>query len=155
MNDCLEKGPNLTPDVFDILVKFRVYLTGLTADIEKAFHQIAVDLQDRDMLRFLWFDNMQKEHPNIIQYRFCRLVFGLTSSPAILSSVLMHHLIQRTDPKSPVNSPLAESLYVDDFVGGASNDEEAFEIYHKASHENCKFQFKEVEHKFIHIEGQD
>ena len=114
LNDCLEKGPNLTPHVFDILVRFRVYLTGLTADIEKAFHQIAVDPRDRDMLRFLWFDNMQKEHPNIIQYRFCRLVFRLTSSPAILSSVLMHHLTQRTDPKSPVNSLLAESLYVDD-----------------------------------------
>ena len=25
LNDCLEKGPNLTPHVFDILVKFRVY----------------------------------------------------------------------------------------------------------------------------------
>ena len=84
------------------------------------------------MLRFLWFDNIQKECPNIIQYRFCRLVFGLTSSPAILSSVLMHHLTQRTDPNTPVNSLLAESLYVDDFVGGASNDKEAFEIYHKA-----------------------
>ena len=131
LNDCLEKGPNLTPHVFDILVKFRVYLTGLTADIEKAFHQIAVDPRDRDMLRFLWFDDMQKEHPNIIQYRFCRLVFGLTSSSAILSSVLMHHLTQRKDPKSPVNLLLAESLYVDDFVGGASNDEEALEIYHK------------------------
>ena len=132
LNDCLEKGPNLTPHVFDILVKFRVYLTGLTADIEKAFHQIAVHPRDRDMLRFLWLDDVQTDHPNIIQYRFCRLVFGLTSSPAILSSVLMHHLTQQKDPKSLVHVLLAESLYVDDFVGGAMSDEEAFEIYHKA-----------------------
>ena len=132
LNDCLEKGPNLTPRVFDILVKFRVYLTGLTADIEKAFHQIAVHPRDRDMLRFLWLDDVQTEHPNIMQYRFCRLVFGLTSSLAILSSVLMHHLTQQKDPKSLVHVLLAESLYVDDFVAGAMNDEEAFEIYHKA-----------------------
>ena len=129
LNDCLEKGPNLTPHVFDILVKFRTYRTGLSADIEKAFHQIAIDTRDRDMLRFLWFDDVNKDHPNIIQYCFCRLVFGLTSSPAILNSVLRHHLTQGKGNESPVNRLLEESLYVDDFVGGAVNDEEAFELY--------------------------
>ncbi|XP_065918882.1 uncharacterized protein [Dysidea avara] len=132
LNDCLEKGPNLTPHVFDILVKFRTYRTGLSADIDKAFHQIAIDTRDRDMLRFLWFDDVNKDHPNIIQYRFCRLVFRLTSSPAILNSVLRHHLTQGKGNESPVNRLLEESLYVDDFVGGAVNDEEAFELYQKA-----------------------
>ena len=70
----------------------------------------------------------------------------------------MHHLTQRMNPKSPVNSLLAESLYIDDFVGGASNDEEAFEIYHKARQVMRIAGFnliKEVEHKFIHIKDQD
>ena len=108
-------------------------MTGLTADIEKAFHQIAIDPRDRDMLRFLWFDNVQGDHPSVIQYRFCHLVFGLNSSPAILNSVLRHHLTQGKGHRY-INSLLAESLYVDDFVGGAANDDEAFEIYHKARH---------------------
>lgn len=68
------------PHMFDILVKFRIYLTGLTADIEKAFHHIAVDSQDRDVLRFLWFDDVQKDHPNIIQYCFCRCVWTYLKS---------------------------------------------------------------------------
>ena len=38
LNDCLEKGPNLTPHVFEVLAKFRSYPLGLTADIERAFH---------------------------------------------------------------------------------------------------------------------
>jgi len=46
-NDCLEKNPNLTPHVLDILVKFRTYLTGLLADIDKAFHQIEIDPCDQ------------------------------------------------------------------------------------------------------------
>jgi len=112
LNDCLEKGPNLTPHVFDILIKFRTYLKGLSADIEKAFHHIAIDPHDRDMLRFLWFDDVQKDHPNIAQYRFCQLVFGLTSSPAILNSVLLHHLTQGKGSKYPVNRLLVESLYI-------------------------------------------
>ena len=47
--DCLDKGPNLTSHIFDILVRFRSHPIGIVADIEKAFHQIAVDLSDRDM----------------------------------------------------------------------------------------------------------
>ena len=58
LNDCLEKGPNLTPHVFEVLAKFRSYPVGLTADIEKAFHQISVNPADRDQLRFLWFKNV-------------------------------------------------------------------------------------------------
>ena len=42
LNECLEKGPNLTPQVCEVLAKFKSYPVGLTADIEKAFHQISV-----------------------------------------------------------------------------------------------------------------
>ena len=40
LNDCLKKGPNTTPHIFDILPRFRSYTIGIVADIEKAFHQI-------------------------------------------------------------------------------------------------------------------
>ena len=58
LTDCLEKGPNLTPPIFEVLVKFRSYPVGLTADIGKAFHQISVNQAERDQLRFLWFKNV-------------------------------------------------------------------------------------------------
>ena len=44
----------------------------------------------------------------------------------------MHHLTQGKGRESPVNSLLAESLYVDDFIGGGTNDDE--QVYHKARH---------------------
>ena len=56
-NDCLYKGPHLTPLLYDILVRFRS-LVALTSDIKKAFLQISVNKNDCDYLRFLWFDNM-------------------------------------------------------------------------------------------------
>jgi len=92
LNDCLDKGPNLTLNIFDILIKFRCYPIGMVADIEKAFHQIVIHLSDRDMLRFLWFDDVMSKKPGIVAYRFCRLVFGLTPSPAILNGVIQQHL---------------------------------------------------------------
>ena len=54
-----------------------------------------------------------------MQYRFRRLVFGLTSSPAILNGTIQHHLSHYKEPEPQVSELLANSLYVDDFPGGA------------------------------------
>ena len=67
LNDCLEKGPNGIPHLFDILLKFRSHSIGLTADIEKAFHQIVIEPKDKDALKFLWFDDINKVRPEIVQ----------------------------------------------------------------------------------------
>ena len=75
-----------------MLLRFHSYQIGITADIEKAFHQVLVTAEDRNMLRFLWWDDVLSEHPKIHQYKFCHLLFGLTSSPAILNGVIQHHL---------------------------------------------------------------
>ena len=50
LNDCLETGPNYTPQLFDTLVNFRWHKIGLTADIEKAFLMVGINKRDRDML---------------------------------------------------------------------------------------------------------
>ena len=88
INECLEKGPNFVPHLFDNVVEFQVYPIAVVADIEKAFHQIQINPEDRGMLRFLWFNDIEKDCPQIKQYQFRRLVFGLTPSPAILASTL-------------------------------------------------------------------
>ena len=77
----IEKGTNLTPHVFEVLAKFRSYPVGLTADIEKAFHQISVNPANRDQLRFLWFKNVKEERPDIVQYRFRRFFIWTDFEP--------------------------------------------------------------------------
>jgi len=62
LNDCLE-NPNLTPHIFSVLVNFRSYPIGITADIEKAFHQILINSEDTDMLRFPWWDDILSDNP--------------------------------------------------------------------------------------------
>ena len=57
----------------------------------KDFHQISVHPADQDRLRFLWFKNIEGEKPEIVQYHFCRLMFGLTLSPAILNGTIQHY----------------------------------------------------------------
>ena len=132
LNDCLEKGPNLTPLIFDVLLKFRTHKIGITSDIEKAFHQIIINPEDRDMLRMLWYENINLTPKEIVQYRFCRLVFGLTPSPVILRGVIRHHLLQYRGSHTQVAQFLLDTLYVDDLPGGATDDKNGFEFYQQA-----------------------
>ena len=132
LNDCLSKGPNHTPLIFDILLRFRFYKIALVADIEKAFHQILICPSDRDMLRFLWCKNTDAGQVKILQYRFCRLPFGLKPSPAILNAVLQKHLAEYNTSEQDIYQLLSQSFYVDDFVGGVSSDKEGVQMYQTA-----------------------
>ena len=56
LNDCLHKGPSLTPFLFNILLRFREKRVALIGYIEKAFFNFEVDKEDRDFLRYLWLE---------------------------------------------------------------------------------------------------
>ena len=120
LNDRLDSGSNHMPLLFDTIMRFRMFPIVLIADIEKAFLQVQVNPNDRDVLRFLWFDDINKEVPTIVQYRYCRLVFGLTCSPAILAETINYHLNQFQLKYSEVVDHLRK-LYCDDFSCGARN----------------------------------
>ncbi|XP_035221501.1 uncharacterized protein LOC118194456 [Stegodyphus dumicola] len=91
LNDCLEKGQNLIELIPSILHRFRMNRIGVSADIRKAFLQISLNPKDKDYLRFLWYRTDGK----LKYYRHCRVVFGVTSSPFLLVSVI-HHLLEST-----------------------------------------------------------
>ena len=114
------------------MLRFRSHQVGIIADIEKAFHQIAIDERNRKFLRFLWFDNITNNLPVVTQYRITRLVFGLTPSPAILNGIIQTHLTRYILTKPTLSKQLAEGFYIDDFTGGAETVEEAFTTYEKA-----------------------
>ena len=93
LNDCLEVGENYILHIFEMLTRFRWNFVTLTADIERAFLMVRIKLEDRDMLRFLCcFKDPLAEKPEINEYRFNRLVFGLRPSPSILGESIAHHL---------------------------------------------------------------
>ena len=74
LNSCLYPGPYLLKTVAEILARFRLYPIALTADIEKAFLMIGIHPSDHDVLRFLWYEDAMSETPEVICYRFCRVV---------------------------------------------------------------------------------
>ncbi|GFX77401.1 uncharacterized protein TNCV_2955991 [Trichonephila clavipes] len=65
INECLEKRPNMVELIPTIINKFRLCKFGIIADIEKAFLQIGLQEKDRSFLRFLWWENGDKEKTKI------------------------------------------------------------------------------------------
>ena len=75
----LSKGSQLIPFISDILLKFQTLVIALIADIEKAFLQDIINLNDRDYLKFLWLYNVFAEVPKIVRSRFARVSCDMTS----------------------------------------------------------------------------
>uniref|UniRef100_A0A914W2D1 CCHC-type domain-containing protein n=1 Tax=Plectus sambesii TaxID=2011161 RepID=A0A914W2D1_9BILA len=124
LNDCLYRGPTLMPDLCGMLFRFRTYEIAIVADIEKAFLQIGLEDQDRDAVRFLWLKDITKpwSTDNIQIYRFCRVAFGIISSPFLLAATIQHHLQQyNTD----VAKAIQENIYADNVLMEAKTTEEA------------------------------
>ncbi|XP_044172645.1 uncharacterized protein LOC114972132 [Acropora millepora] len=132
LKDCLEVGENYIPHIFEILTRFRWNSVALTADIENAFLMVGIKPEDRDMLRFLWFKDPFAEKPEINEYRFNRLLFGLRPSPSILGETIAHHLNLYKQSEPEMYDLLRKSLYVDDLLTGEENDENGFVVYQKS-----------------------
>ena len=52
---------------------------------------ISVD-KDRDVLRFIWVDDVNNEDPKLRTYRFTRVVFSVSSSPFLLNATIKFHV---------------------------------------------------------------
>ena len=115
LNDILQIDPPLTPAIFAIIT-----------DVEMAFLQISIDSSDRNCLRFLWVDEIDKDDLNIVVLRYACVTVGVNSSLFLLSCTLQYHIsrYQLEDPKFVEN--LYNSIYVDDL------STEDFSLYKKS-----------------------
>lgn len=129
LNECLHTGPKFNQRILDILLRFRVHRVAFTADVEKAFLMVSIAKHDRDVLRFLWVDDVLAEHPNIIELRFTRVVFGVSPSPFLLNATIRHHLGKYRQTHRTLVKKLCESFYVDDLVTGAEDEDQAYQMF--------------------------
>ena len=90
----------------------------MIGDLEKAFFNVEVKPEDRNLLGFLWIDDVNSLNPEIIKLRFTRLVFGLVCSPFILNVTLRNHLSKYENIDPEFVSTVIKALYVEDFASG-------------------------------------
>lgn len=65
-------------------------------------------------------------------YGFCRLVFGLKPSPAILGATIKNHLSNCSELEPNVIEVLKNDLYVDDLATGSDSEGEAVSLFKSA-----------------------
>ncbi|XP_056647487.1 uncharacterized protein LOC130452213 [Diorhabda sublineata] len=136
LNMCLEKGGSCVELIPSILLRFSLNAIGVISDIRKAFLQISVSEKDRDSLRFLWKDEVGE----MKIYRHRRVVFGVTSSPYLLGTVIDHHLSKCEEKvaskevpyERSVISQLRKCLYVDNCVTSVDDEKELLSFMSQA-----------------------
>ena len=81
-NKELLQGPDTHNNLLGILMRFRRNSVGVVRDLEQMFHSFHAHPAHRDLLRFLWFAENDKEKERV-DYHMVVHLFGNTSSPAV------------------------------------------------------------------------
>ncbi|GFW36070.1 integrase catalytic domain-containing protein [Trichonephila clavipes] len=118
LNQSLYTGPNLHPNILELLLCFRKSPVAFTADVKSAFLQTELDFRDRDFTRFFWTDNLNNE-PYVLN--FTRVLFGLRPSPYLLAATLKHHFKKYREQYPHTFELLNSSIYVDDLICGQND----------------------------------
>ena len=132
LNDCLYTGPCLLKSLNTIIHRFRADKYAFVADIEKAFMRIKIIEEDRNYVRFQWFEDGDPDKP-IKVYRYTSVFFGGTSSPFIPNSTILHHLSKYEKDQDPfvqfVSQDLDEKIYCDNVLTGTDDEDTAIQYY--------------------------
>ena len=114
LNDCVMQGPDLTNSLVGVLLRFRQGDVAFMADIEAMFMQVKVQEEDRDVLRFLWFENHDTNAPLMI-YRMTTHLFGGVWSPSCANYALRCTAEDFKDAyPDEVRETVRRNFYVDD-----------------------------------------
>ncbi|XP_072398174.1 uncharacterized protein [Diabrotica undecimpunctata] len=130
LNDIMLKGYTAQPDLFEILIRFRLYKYTIIADIVKMFRQIRINPKQTFLLNILWRNSPQEELKCL---ELQTVTYG-TNSASFLSTRCLKELAVRNKEKYPLAADALEnSCYVDDILHGANDIETLYNIYKQLS----------------------
>ncbi|KAJ8338703.1 hypothetical protein SKAU_G00354890 [Synaphobranchus kaupii] len=131
LNDHLLTGPDLTNGLTGVLCRFRKHPIAIMCDVEKMFHRFHVDQEDRDYLRFMWWENGElNSEPK--EYHMKVHLFGAASSPGC-ANYGMKHLASQHDKEYPLAANfIKESFYVDDGLVSVEHVDTAIRLVKEA-----------------------
>ena len=126
LNDMLEVGPTLYPNLDQILIKFRSYKVAVSADISKMYREVILNKSDRQLHRFVWRSNPDQP---LTLYCMNRVTFGVRSSPYVAVRSLQQASVDFGVSESAEQWHILNSFYVDDLLAGADDIEAAKKLY--------------------------
>ena len=113
-----------------MLSRFREEQITLVADIESMFYQVRVPIEQKDILRFIWWPegNLDAEPED---YVMCVHLFGGTHSPSTCNYALRKTAIDNESKfGKEAASTLFRNFYFDDMLKGGSTVKKSVSVYH-------------------------
>ena len=120
LNDNLLQGPDLTSNLFGVLLRFRQYPIAVVGDIQKMFYQVRVPRTQANLLKFFWQDS----EANVVECRLLVHVFGAVSSPSVAQYAL-RETVKEINDNEPVKATVLKNFYVDDMLKSFKNVNDA------------------------------
>ena len=128
LNDQVLQGPDLANALVGVLLRFRQGPVALMADVEAMFHQVRVDPQDCDVLRYLWWPNGRlDEEP--VAYRVKVHLFGGTWSPSCCIYTLRRTALDHRGSYDDITvDTVVKDFYVDDCLKSLEEEQRAIRL---------------------------
>ena len=116
-----------------VLCRFRLEPIAIMGDIQSMFHQVELPEKDRDLLRFLWWEDGDLNEPPQ-EYRMKVYLFGAVCSPSCANFAL-RKIAEDNESKYPtgVTEAVFNNFYVDDCLASRANEEEAISLISQLS----------------------
>lgn len=123
LNDALLVGPTIQNNIFEQILKLRIYAYIVTADIAKMYRQVLTHPEDRKYQRVLWYYQGQ-----LRTFELNTVTFSVSSAP-FLAIRTIQQLARDEEAQFPRASKiLLRDLYVDDLLTGADSLDEIISI---------------------------
>ncbi|GFR09279.1 integrase catalytic domain-containing protein [Trichonephila clavata] len=125
LNDLLMVGPRVQPELFPILIQFRIFNVAICTDVEKMFRQIKIHEEDVDWQRILWRDSPTKP---IKEYRLTTVTYGTSSAPFLSMRTLRQLAIDEQEIYPAASRATFCNFYADDLLSGSATRKGAIQL---------------------------
>lgn len=124
LNNLLHIGPNLLPELPDLICGWRLYKYAFVADMKQMYRQILVSPEDRHFQAIVW--RFEPSDPIQIWY-LTTVTYGINSSTFQANRTLIQLAADYRDDYPQAVPILRKGRYMDDITSGGHTLSEAFE----------------------------
>ena len=128
LNNNVLQGPDLTNSLVGVLCRFRQENVAIVADAEAMYHQVRVNPNDADALKFMWFpDGDLSKQPE--KYQMLVHLFGGIWSSSCANYALRRTALDNSDKfDAYIVSTVQRDFYVDDLIKSVKTSEDAIRM---------------------------
>ena len=122
LNSTLMVGLTVHPPLVDVLIRFRRYRI---ADVSQMYRAVLLEEPDKDLHRFIWRNNPGEP---LRDYRMTRVTFDVSALSFIANMCVKQNAIDFGSQYPRAAKQVETSFYVNNYLGGASSQQEAVKL---------------------------